>query len=58
MRTLPQNILHHLTGYVDDDLIALAGQMEKPQSDREIDIGYRLDLCPFLMEKGHKKKPK
>ena len=28
MRTLPQKYLHHLTGYVDDDLIALAGQMK------------------------------
>ena len=51
-----EKVFNHLTGYVDDDLIALAGQMEKPQSDREIDIGYRARPLPFFNGKGAQEK--
>ena len=52
---IPQ-LVYNLPGYVDDNLIALARIMTKPNSEREIDIGYRGRHHPYYMGRGAREK--
>lgn len=50
------NLVYNIPGYVDEDLVALARKMAKPDQDRKIDIGYRGRPLGFYMGKGGQEK--
>jgi hypothetical protein len=49
-------IIHHLTGYVSDELIELAQQLGLSDDQRSIDVGYRARSLPFYMGRGAQEK--
>ena len=49
-------IIHHLTGYVSDDLVELARRLTVPIEKRPIDIGYRARPLPFYLGRGAQEK--
>jgi hypothetical protein len=49
-------LVYNLTGYVSDDLVALAQEITRPDEEREIDIGYRGRRLPFYMGQGAQEK--
>jgi hypothetical protein len=53
--TVPK-VVYTLPGYVSDDLVALAQVLSKPDSEREVDIGYRGRRLPYYMGKGAQEK--
>lgn len=51
-----KNIVHTLTGYVDNSLINKAKMLTKPEMERSIDIGYRARELPYHTGKGGQDK--
>lgn len=49
-------IIHHLTGYVSEDLIELARKLGVPDEQRTIDVGYRARPLPFYLGRGAQEK--
>lgn len=49
-------IVHHLTGYVSDELIELARRLTLPDEKRSIDFGYRARPLPFHLGSGAQEK--
>ena len=49
-------IIHHLTGYVSDELIDLANRLTIPDEKRSTDIGYRARPLPYYMGRGAQEK--
>lgn len=49
-------VIHHLTGYVSDELIELARRLSVDDQKRSTDIGYRARPLPFYMGRGAQEK--
>ena len=51
-----EKLIYTLPGYVSNDLIAVAQKVTKPESEREIDVGYRARQLSFYMGEGAQEK--
>jgi hypothetical protein len=49
-------IKHTLTGYVSDDLRAIAARLTKPDDQRTVDVGYRARPLPPFLGRGAQEK--
>jgi len=49
-------IVYTIPGYVSDELIKLAKNLEKPDDQRKIDIGYRARPVDYFMGRGAQEK--
>jgi len=49
-------VRHTLTGYVSPAFVAIARELERPDEQRTIDIGYRARRLDFYMGKGGQEK--
>ena len=54
--TCVAKIIHHLTGYVSDELIELARRLTLPDEKRSIDFGYRGRPLPLYLGRGAQEK--
>jgi hypothetical protein len=54
--TRVKQVVHSLTGYVHDDLVAAARRFAKPDAARRIDVGYRGRSLPLYMGRGAREK--
>lgn len=49
-------LVHTLTGYVGQEMVALGNRLAKPDAERPIDIGYRARSLPYYMGAGAREK--
>lgn len=54
--TAVPKIVYTLPGYVSNELLALARELTKPDTERQIDIGYRGRRLSYYMGKGAQEK--
>ncbi|MGH2488556.1 MAG: hypothetical protein ACRDFR_02925, partial [Candidatus Limnocylindria bacterium] len=55
-RTHGPRLFSTIPGFVGDDLLRQASRFARPQSERNIDIGYRARTLPFYMGRGAQEK--
>ena len=55
-RTHGPRLFSTIPGFVGDDLLRHASRFAVPQSERQIDIGYRARTLPFYMGRGAQEK--